>query len=114
MKHLIEVSEETLRTLNPEVYTLRNDLKKENLSFITDKNLYKEIRKYLDATFSAHKSTLSKNLRFEDSVMKGSNSYIAVGVDMFLKKQNSKYRIATQRELETNLEMFKGCYKETG
>jgi len=83
------------------------------LQFITDKNLYDEIIIYLDKTFLSHKGTLSGKLSF-DSVMKGSNSYIAVAVDMFLRQQGSRHRIATQRDLETNLQMFKGCYEDTG
>ena len=84
------------------------------LSFVTDENLYKEIIKYLNNTFSTQKSNLSEKLKFEDKIMKGSNPYIAVGVDMFLKTQNLEYRIATQRDLETNLQMFKGFYKDSG
>ncbi len=85
-----------------------------NPQFITDQNLYNEIIKYLDKTFSNHKSNLSGKLNFTDGVMKGSNPYIAVAVDMFLKKQNIKHRIATQRDLETKIQMFKDCYEDTG
>lgn len=83
------------------------------LQFITDQNLYKEIVDYMDKTFPAHKETLSGKLSF-DGVMKGSSPYLAVAVDMFLRSQKSKHKIATQRDLETNLQMFKGCYEDTG
>ncbi|HLD54667.1 MAG TPA: hypothetical protein VJB35_00240, partial [Candidatus Nanoarchaeia archaeon] len=49
-----------------------------------------------------------------DGVMKGSNPYIATAVDMFLQSINDTHRIATQKDLETNLEMFKGFYEDTG
>ena len=85
-----------------------------NLSFIKSKYLYEEIIKYLDKTFPTNKSILSEKLRFRNGVMRGSNPYIAVCVDMFLKERHYPHRIATQRDLETNLQMFKGCYKDTG
>ena len=84
------------------------------LSFVTDENLYKEIIKYLDKTFPTQESNLSQKLKFENSVMKSSNPYIAVGVDMFLKSINFQYRIATQKDLETNFQMFKGFYEDSG
>lgn len=84
-----------------------------DLSFVIDKKMYEEIFDYLNKTFPAHKEVLSGKLSF-DNVMKGSNPYISVGVDMFLKKQNLGYRTATQRDLETNLEMFKEAYEDTG
>ena len=46
--------------------------------------------------------------------MKGSNPYIATAVDMFLQSINDTHRIATQKDLETNLEMFRGFYEDTG
>ena len=84
-----------------------------DLAFITDENLYKEIVCYMDKTFPSHTATLSEKLSF-DGVMKGSNSYIATAVDMFLQSINDSHRIATQKDLETNLEMFKGLYEDTG
>ena len=83
------------------------------LQFIFDEKLYQEIVKYMDKTFPAHKENLSGKLSF-DGVMKGSSPYIATAVDMFLKSANSQYRIATQRDLETNLQMFKDYYEDTG
>jgi len=85
----------------------------QDLQFITDENLYNEIVKYLDKTFPAHKRNLSEKLSF-DEVMKGSNPYIAVAVDMFLKQEMPEYRIATQRDLETNLQMFKVFQIDSG
>ena len=84
------------------------------LQFITDPNLYNEIIKYLNAQFPTHRGVLSGELIFVDGVMKGSSPYINVGVDMYLKSINSKHRIATQRDLETNIEMFSGFYEDTG
>ncbi len=84
------------------------------LSFITDENLYKEIIKYLNKTFPTQKSNLSAKLSFKDNIMKGSNTYIAAAVDMYLKKEMPKYRLARQLDLETNLKMFEGCYEDTG
>jgi len=88
-------------------------LPSKDLNFITDENLYKEIICYLDKTFPSHTETLSGRLSF-DGVMKGSNPYIATAVDMFLQSINDTHRIATQKDLETNLEMFKGFYEDTG
>ena len=85
-----------------------------DLSFITDENLYKEIIKYLDKTFPNNKSDLSAKLEFKDNVMKGSNTYIAAAVDMYFKSINSKYRIARQKDLETNLEFTKDTYNDSG
>ena len=84
-----------------------------DLNFITDENLYKEIVCYIDKTFPAHTKILSGKLSF-DGVMKGSNPYIATAVDMFFKSINDTHRIATQKDLETNLEMFRGFYEDTG
>ncbi len=118
MAPLIEVSGDVLKTLNPEVYTRRVDLENKSLNkdlqFITDKNLYKEIIKYLDKTFPNKKSDLSAKLKFENNIMKGSNTYIATAVDMYLKSINSQHRISSQRDLETNLPMFKNFYIDSG
>ena len=57
------------------------------MKFITDENLYNEILNYFTRNFPAHKGILNDKLSF-DNVMKGSNTYIAVAVDMFLKQEN--------------------------
>jgi len=88
-------------------------LPSKDLNFITDENLYKEIICYLDKTFPSHTETLSGRLSF-DGVMKGSNPYIATAVDMFLQSINDTHRIATQKDLETNLKMFRDFYEDTG
>jgi len=85
-----------------------------DLSFVTDENLYKEITKYLDLAFPGHKDILSENLKFENSVMKGSNTYIATAVDMYLKSINSEYRLATQLDLEQNLKFTADTYNDSG
>jgi len=88
-------------------------LPSKDLAFITDENFYKEIICYIHKTFPYNTTTLSGKLSF-DGVMKGSNPYIATAVDMFLQSINDTHRIATQKDLETNLEMFKGFYEDTG
>jgi hypothetical protein len=88
-----------------------------DLQFVTDENLYKEIIKYLDKAFPHYFTHfLSKKLSFDkiDNVMKGSSTYIATAIDMYLKSINSNLRIATQIDLEKNLNMFKGFYVNTG
>jgi hypothetical protein len=87
-----------------------------DLSFVNDVNFCNEIIKYLDKTFPNHKDILSKKLSFndEESVMKGSNPYIAIAIDNYLKSINSEYRIANQIDLEQNLLMFKNFYIDSG
>ncbi|KHO53139.1 MAG: hypothetical protein QT05_C0008G0023 [archaeon GW2011_AR13] len=93
----------------PKVEEIPKILPSKDLNFITDENLYKEIVCYMDKTFPSHIAILSGKLYF-DGVMKGSNPYIATAVDMFFKSINDTHRIATQKDLETNLEMFRGFY----
>src|SRR3989339_602913 len=97
----------------PKVEEIPKILPSKDLNFITDENLYKEIVCYMDKTFPSHIAILSGKLYF-DGVMKGSNPYIATAVDMFFKSINDTHRIATQKDLETNLEMFRGFYEDTG
>jgi hypothetical protein len=87
-----------------------------NLSFVTDAHLYNEIIKYLDTQFSNYKDILSQKLSFDadNEIMKGSNTYIATAIDMFLKKEIPEYRIARQIDLEQNLQMFRGFYIDSG
>jgi hypothetical protein len=87
-----------------------------NLQFVTDENLYDEIIKYLNIQFPDRKDILLDNLSFNriDGVMKGSNTYIATAIDMFLKKELPEYRIARQIDLEQNLSMFKGFHIDSG
>jgi hypothetical protein len=86
------------------------NLPNKDLQFVTDKNLYKEICKYLKTEFP----DLDNPLTFSDKVMKQSNTYIAVAVDMYFKSINSEFRIARQSDLETNLQMFKDFYIDSG
>ena len=88
-------------------------LPSKDLAFITDENFYKEIICYIHKTFPYNTTTLSGKLSF-DGVMKGSNPYIATAVDMFLQSINDTHRIATQKDLETNLKMFRDFYEDTG
>ena len=81
-----------------------------NLSFIEDKDLYKEIRNYIK---SDHRNVEDK-LIFSDGVMKESNPRLAVAVDMFFKKHHPEYRLATQLDLEQNLEFTSGTYNDSG
>jgi hypothetical protein len=86
----------------------------EDLAFVTDGKMYGEIVEYLDRTFPSHTNVLSGKLEFADGVMKGSSPYIATAIDMYLKSINSSHRIATQRDLETSIQMFKGRYEDSG
>ena len=81
-----------------------------DLSFIEDKDLYKEIRNYIK---SDHRN-LENKFTFEDGVMKQSNSRLAVAVDMFFKKYHPEYRLSTQLDLEQDLEFTKGTYNDSG
>ncbi len=80
------------------------------LSFVTDKNLYKEICKYIKKEIPK----LNNVLEFNNSVMKQSNPYLAVSIDMFLKSINSEYRLATQLDLEQNLKFTENTYNDSG
>lgn len=83
-----------------------------DLSFITNKDLYKEIRNYLKSEYR----NLENKFVFDENeeVMKQSNTYLAVAVDIFLRKYHPEFRIARQADLETNLQMFKGFYIDSG
>jgi hypothetical protein len=116
-KEIDEISAELLKPASAPAETPKIDIKVgKGLQFITDSNLYKEIIKYFTQTFPDHSDVLNEKFNWDDSqsVATGSSPYIDVAVDMFLRKQNSKCRIATQRDLETNLQMFKNCYEDTG
>jgi hypothetical protein len=82
----------------------------QDLQFVTDENFYKEICKYIRTEFP----DLHNPLTFENNLMRQSNTYIVVAVDMYLKSINSEFRIARQSDLETNLQMFKGFYIDSG
>lgn len=85
-----------------------------DLIFVTDENLYKEIVKYIDKEFSNYKSIFSKNLKFADGVMKGSNTYIATAIDMFCKNNLPEYRLARELDLEQNLQFTADTYNDSG
>ena len=110
-KHSKEEVEEPITKLDEEKPKI--SISSKDLTFITDENLYKEIVCYMDKTFH-YTSAFSIGKLYFDGVMKGSNPYIATAVDMFLQSINDTHRIATQKDLETNLEMFKGFYEDTG
>jgi len=80
------------------------------LSYVNDKNWYKEIRNYIK---NDHPN-LENKLTFEDEVMKGSNTHLAVAVDMFQKKYHPEYRLATQLDLEKDLDFTKGTRNDSG
>ncbi len=86
----------------------------DDLSFVTDINLYKEFVEYVDSAFSSHKNVLSDKLKFENGVMKGSNTYIATAFDEFLRISDSKYRLATPLDLESDLNFTKDTYNDSG
>ena len=85
-----------------------------DLAMITDENMYNEAVKFLDKTFPNHREVLTGNLKFEDGVMKGSNPYIHVAVDKYLKEINSEYRVSIQKDLESNLDFTRGTYNDSG
>ena len=86
-----------------------------DMQFITDKNLYDEIKKYFQSKFPNHEDIFNKLVwNDSESVAKGSNSYIATAVGMFLKQNRPEYTIARQAEIETNLEMFKDYNVDSG
>jgi hypothetical protein len=86
----------------------------DDLSFITDENMHKEIIKYMTSKFPAHAEVLNNKFIWDKNqkVAIGSNPYIYTAIDMFLREQNVGLRIATLNDLETNLEMFKDKYYE--
>lgn len=81
-----------------------------DLAFIENKDLYKEVRNYIK---NDHPN-LENKLGFQEGVMKGSNPRLAVAVDMYFKKHNPEYRLATQVDLEKDLSKFKGFYVDSG
>ena len=98
------------RIIGIENQVLNPVLPTSDLSFIEDKDLYKEIRNYIK---SEHRN-LENKFTFEGGVMKGSNPYLAVAVDMFFKKYHPEYRLSTQLDLEQDLEFTKGTYNDSG
>ena len=95
----------------------------QDLQFVI-KELYLEIRKYLERTFP-NQNTILNNFNWcveKDSDGKptgreyqtGSNPFVQIAVDMFLKSQLPDFRIARQCDLETNLQMFKDFYIDSG
>ncbi len=98
------------RIIGIENQTLNPILPNSDLSYVEDKDLFKEIRNYIK---SEHPK-LENKLTFADNVMKNSNTYLVTAVDMFSKKYHSDYRIPTQADLETDLNKFKGFYVDSG
>lgn len=89
--------------LNPKLPTT-------DLSYVNDKDMYKEIRNYIK---NDHPNLENKFI-LEDGVMKHSNTYLATAVDMFFKKFHPEYRLATQLDLEQDLDFTKGTYNDSG
>ena len=81
-----------------------------DLTFVDKEDLYKEISKYIPTELP----NLPNPLTFSDQVMKQSNPYLAVAVDMFCKKYLPEYRLATQLDLEQDLAFTKDTYNDTG
>ena len=82
-------------------------LPKSDLSFITDKDLYREIRNYVK---SEH-GNIERQLTFEEGVMKQSNPYLAVVVDMFFK--NEEFALDTGRNAFKLLTANRGAVEKT-
>jgi len=85
-------------------------LPESDLSFVTDKDLYREIRNYIK---SEH-GDIERQSTFEEGVMKHSNPSLAVAVDMFFKNHHPEYRLATQFQLEQDLDFTRGTYNDSG
>ena len=98
------------RIIGIEGQDLNPVLPTEDLSFVEDKDLFKEIRNYIR---TEHRN-LDFKLNFQNEVMKGSNPYLQVAIDMFLKQNFPEFRIARQRDLETDLQKFRGFYIDSG
>jgi len=81
-----------------------------DLSFIEDKDLFKEIRNYVKSDCR----NIENKFIYENGVMKHSNSSLAVAVDMFLKKYHPKYRLARQADLEKDLDFTRSTYNDSG
>ncbi len=117
-KHLLDKEEyeriinevPTKPTLETKIQTSQTPIIRGELSFITDQNLFKEINKYI----KSNHPNLNNPLEFNNNVMKQSNPFLAVAIDMYLKQINSEYRIATQIDLEKDLEFTKGTYNDSG
>jgi len=106
----IEERKNSVQKPKPEEQTSPISTPTGNMIFVTDENIFKEINKYL----AKEHPKLENKLTFADNIMKNSNTYLAVAVDEFCKKYLSNYRIAIQKDLETNLNMFKGFYIDSG
>lgn len=91
-----------------ETYLVKGREKKD-LTFVTDEKMYEDIVSFMDATLPDYKGILSDATIFADGVMKGSNPYIAVAVDMYLKSINHPHRIATLADLEKNPNDVRDC-----
>lgn len=98
------------RILRIEEQELNPVLPTSDLSFIQDKDLFKEIRNYIKSDHNK----LENKFSFQEGLMKGSNPYLAVAIDMYFKKHAPTYRVATQSDLEKDLDFTKGTYNDTG
>jgi len=98
------------RIIGIEDKSLEPTLPNSDLSFVEDKDLYKEIRNYIK---SDHRN-LENQLTFQNRVMRGSNPYLAVAVDMFLKENYPQYRLARQIDSEKNLDLTRGTWNDSG
>jgi hypothetical protein len=93
-----------------------------NLRFVTDKKEFEDYIKF--AKDHLHEELFNIGLgevKFVEcggptyeKMMEGSNPFAAVLMDIYLKYINSNYRLATQANLEKNLEFVKGTNNYTG
>lgn len=90
--------------------------KKQNitLSYVTDKNLYKEFINYLSITFPGKEKILQDKLIFENGVMKGSTPRIAVAFNTFLKSMNYEYELSTIFDLKKKYYFTEGTSNDLG
>jgi hypothetical protein len=90
----------------------------QDLTFVTDEHLYKEIMNYFSKEFPKIKELGEhvdfNEVSFSNNMMAGSGTYFTVATDMFCRKNLPDYRIAKLSDLESSLEMFKGVHIHTG
>ena len=114
MERLLKSEEEAMKSKVPQTNS-PIILPNKDIQFITSKELYDETKKYFGLTFPDNQDVFNKlNWDNANLIATGSNPYIQTGIDMFCKANNLKYRIVRQADLETNLQMFKDKYVDSG
>jgi hypothetical protein len=86
------------------------------LELLKNKQAYLEFKDYVVENFENAYNIILKGITFDDKeeLMKGSNPYAVVALNMFLKDYSSTHSVATQEELEANLGFIKDTYQDAG